>query len=345
MPIQPTTIAPAPQEFVNYLQRALVYGQITEKDFNPSGVGQPGTGPVSFPVFADRSTLENMTRAVQFGQITAAQISNPTTLNAGFGGPAPSDFVDALRGPLVSGQVTSSDFNLFFDSWDAYGDFYLSPTAAGWGGATSPSTSGVAWGYYAANINGFGFPTQIGSYINPTGGGLYQYSDVNPLGSGVSVGTSSWASTGGAGFPYYSDNQGWASSLGRYDSPWFAGAPGLSQGLTNLIWFQAGWLGSAAEGIAPVLTWKAPATGSYGFNGLCVSGNQPANQATVAVVDSLGTVLLPRTILANNTSNTFSFTKKYNAGDIIQFQVGTGSATGNAVGLRTNIQRLSGVVL
>lgn len=114
MPIQPTTVAPAPQEFVNYLQRALVYGQITEKDFNPSGAGQPGTGPVSFPVFADRSTLENMARAVQFGQITPAQISNPTILNASAGGPAPSSFIDALRGPLVSGQVTGSDFGLSF---------------------------------------------------------------------------------------------------------------------------------------------------------------------------------------------------------------------------------------
>ena len=114
MPIQPTTQAPAPQEFVNYLQRALVYGQITEKDFNSSGAGQPGTGRVSFPLFADRVTLENMTRAVQFGQITAAQISNPSTLNASSGGPAPSDFIDRLRGPLVSGQVTGSDFGLVF---------------------------------------------------------------------------------------------------------------------------------------------------------------------------------------------------------------------------------------
>lgn len=114
MPIQPTTVAPAPRDFLNYLQRALVYGQITEKDFNPDGIGQPGTGAVSFPTYADRTTLENMVCAVQFGQITADQISNPSTLNASFGGPAPSDFVDKLRGPLVSGQVTGSDFGLSF---------------------------------------------------------------------------------------------------------------------------------------------------------------------------------------------------------------------------------------
>jgi hypothetical protein len=92
----------------------LVYGQITEKDFLSTSAGQPGTGPVSFPLFADRQTLENMTRAVQFGQITSAQISDPTTLNASAGGPAPLDFVDRLRGPLVSGQVTGSDFGLEF---------------------------------------------------------------------------------------------------------------------------------------------------------------------------------------------------------------------------------------
>lgn len=228
-------------------------------------------------------------------------------------------------------------------SWNAYSNFYLSPTAAGWGGATSPSAAGAAWGYYAANVNGFGFPTGIGSYFTPTAAGsgsqnLYQYSDVAPIGAGTYVGTSGWAATGGAGFPYYGDTFSWGSSLGRYDTPWFGGAPGFSQGLTNLMWFQSGWLGGgASEGIAPVLTWKAPTNGSFIFSGLFVSGDQAANSASVAIVDSLSAVSLSRTVLANNSVQAFSFTNSYNAGDVVQFQVGNNFSGGNAVGLQLDV--------
>jgi len=230
------------------------------------------------------------------------------------------------------------------NSWNAYNDFYLSPTAAGWSGATSPSAAGAAWGYYAANVNGFGLPTQIGAYFTPTGSGsgsqnMYQYSNVAPAGPGTSVGASAWAGTGGAGFPYYADTFSWGSSLGRYDTPWFGGAPGLSQSLSNLMWFQSGWLGGgSSEGIAPVLTWTAPAAGSYTFTGQFVSGDQAANSAAVAIVDSLlGTAPLGRTVLANNSTQSFSFTKSYSAGDIVQFQVGNNFSTGNAVGLQVGI--------
>ena len=228
-------------------------------------------------------------------------------------------------------------------TWNAYNDFYLSPTAAGWSGATSPSAAGAAWGYYAANVNGFGFPTGIGSYFTPTGAGsgsqnAYQYSDVAPIGAGTYVGASGWAGTGGAGFPNYSDTFGWGSSLGRYDTPWFGGAPGLSQGLTNLIWFQSGWLGGGAtEGIAPVLTWTAPTNGTFIFNGLFVSGDQAANSAAVAIVDSLSTSVLSRTVLANNSIQSFSFTNTYNLGDTVQFQVGNNFSGGNAVGLQLEV--------
>jgi hypothetical protein len=228
-------------------------------------------------------------------------------------------------------------------SWNAYNDFYLSPTAAGWGGATSPSAAGAAWGYYAANVNGFGFPTQIGAYFTPTGAGsgsqnMYQYSDVAPIGAGTYVGASGWSNTGGAGFAYYGDTFSWGSSLGSYPTPWFGGAPGLSQSLTNLMWFQSGWLsGGSSEGIAPVLTWTAPATGSYTFTGLFVSGDQSSNSAAVAIVDSLLTTPLSRTVLANNSTQSFSFTKSYTAGDVVQFQVGNDFSSGNAVGLQAVI--------
>lgn len=227
-------------------------------------------------------------------------------------------------------------------NWNAYGDFYLSPTAAGWSGATSPSAAGAAWGYYAANVNGFGLPSQIGSYFTSTSSGsgsqnLYQYSNVAPIGDGPYVGASGWSATGGAGFPYYGDSFSWGSSLGRYETPWFAGAPGLSQGLTNLIWLQSGWLGSQAEGIAPVLTWKAPASGVYTFSGLFVAGNQPSNSASVAIVDSLSGTPLARTVLANDSTQSFSFTKSYSVGDVVQFQVGNDFSSGNVVGLQAAV--------
>ena len=227
--------------------------------------------------------------------------------------------------------------------WNAYNDFYLSPTAAGWGGATSPSLTGAAWGYYAANVNGFGFPTQVGSYFTPQfsvsgSQNLYQYSDVAPIGNGTVLGPVTDFIAGANNLARYRDNQGWGTALARYDAPWFSGAPGLSQGLTNLIYMQSGWLsGGSSEGIAPVLTWKAPATGVYTFSGLFVSGDQAANTASVAIVDSLNAAPLSRTVLANNSIQSFGFTNSYTLGDVVQFQVGNNFTAGNAVGLQLQI--------
>jgi hypothetical protein len=58
----------------------------------------------------------------------------------------------------------------------------------------------------------------------------------------------------------------------------------------------------------------------------------------VAIVDSLlGTAPLARTVLANNSTQSFSFTKSYSAGDVVQFQVGNNFSIGNAVGLQLAI--------
>lgn len=237
-------------------------------------------------------------------------------------------------------------------TWNAATDFYLTPTASGWTGATSPSTAGAAFGYYAANVNGSGYASQIGSFFTPefSGSGsqsLYQYSSMAPIGAGTVVGTPGWANIGsgttdGAGFAYYSDTFGWGTSLGKYDTPWFAGAPGLSQGLTNLIWMQPGWLsGSEVEGIAPVVTWTAPETGYYTLSGQFVSGNQPGNGASVAIVagfnNTQSALELARTVLANNSFQSFDFTRFYEAGTVVQFQAGSSFTTGNSVGLQLNI--------
>ena len=240
---------------------------------------------------------------------------------------------------ILLGSGVPSHASLFpvGTQWNAYNDFYQSPGVAG---TTAPASSalGAAWGYYAANVNGGGFPTGIGSYFRTdgTGGTMYRYSSVSPLGAATLVGSPGYAPTGGAGFAYYADTYGWGSSLGRYATPWFGGAPGNSQGLSNLIWMQSGWLsGGGLEGIAPVLTWTAPQTGVYAFAGQFVAGNQSANSAAIAIVDSLGSSnLLSRTVLGNNATQGFSFTVSYNAGDTVQFQVGNNFSTGNAVGLQ-----------
>lgn len=229
-------------------------------------------------------------------------------------------------------------------SWNAFNDFYLSPTAAGWTGATSPTVSGSAWGYYMGNVNGLGFPTTTGTFL--TASQIYKYSSYDPLGAGGPVySNSGWAATGGQGFPNYTDNVAWGapgnlhSSLGSYPTPWFGGAPGLSQNLSDLIWLQSVWLGGgSSEGISSMVTWKAPTSGEYTFSGLFVSADQSTNSASVAIVDSLlGTAPLGRTVLANNSTQSFGFTKSYSAGDVVQFQVGNNFSTGNAVGLQVAV--------
>ena len=87
-----------------------------------------------------------------------------------------------------------------------------------------------------------------------------------------------------------------------------------------------------------MLTWTAPATKLYDFSGLFVSGNEPTKSAAVAIMDSLGgTAPLSRTVLANNSVQSFSFSKAYNAGDVVQFQVGNNLSSGNVVGLQVSI--------
>lgn len=230
--------------------------------------------------------------------------------------------------------------------WNAYNDFYLSPTASGWSGATSPSSAlGTAWGYYMGNVNGFGLPTQIGAYFTTSGSGsgsqsLYRYSNYSPLGSAAALGQSLWDPTGGAGFARYTDNQGWGSSLGRYDNPWFGGAPAAS----NRMWMQSGWLGGgASEGIASILTWTAAETGTYQINTSWQIGNNgtsggPNNrpEAAIAIVTAAN-ALLARTVVDQGSSYSYSYLASFNAGDTVQFQVGNNFQVGAAVGLSATV--------
>jgi len=257
-------------------------------------------------------------RTLSAGDVVQYQVGTPAVANQG--------------SPLgLAANVTAAN-------WNAYRDFYLAPTASGWTGATTPGLMGGAWGYYDANVNGSGYPAQIGSFFTTDGSGtgsqsLYKFSTNSPLGSATLVGASGWADTGGAGFPYYADTYGWGSSLGRYDTPWFSGAPQA----TNRIWMQAGYLnGPGVEGIAPVLSWTAPASGYYTIDGSWVVANQTGGGASLAIADNAG-LTYDRYAAAMGSTNPFTYTKYYAAGTVIQFQVGSDFKTGAPVGLAADV--------
>lgn len=245
-------------------------------------------------------------------------------------------------------------------SWNAYNDFYFdstnyannSPgTPIPW--PTKPSATGQAWGYYDANINGYGgYPTNIGSYFgaggNTTAGEVLQGMAIyQPLGSGqgqigggVPGSTDGWDATGGTGFARYGDNAGFGSVLGEYGGAWYSGGPGYGTSYAGQggLFLQPGFLGVPfSDGIANVVTWTAPSDGTYTFTGsFLIAGNNPGN--AYAVVDSKGGIELPRAVGVSGTLNSFSFTNTYHAGDVVEFQVGTAGQPAAAVGFNCSIQ-------
>jgi hypothetical protein len=210
-------------------------------------------------------------------------------------------------------------------------------------------------------VNGHGgYPRRIGVYFAPgefnTGTpekNLYAYSpSYQPIGAvNAVIGATAWDSTGGTGFPRYSDTNGWNSSLGRYDEPWFAAAPGYAEGgpqpKENRIWMQAGYLGNTgeegrqpAEGICPVLVWKAPAAGDYNVAGsflIGVNGGADTNGASIAIVDSKERTPMERISAEQGKNYEFNFSERYEAGDVLQFQVGTDCKIGAPAGLNVTI--------
>jgi hypothetical protein len=233
-------------------------------------------------------------------------------------------------------------------NWNAARDFYLSPTAGGWTGATTPSEAGSAWGYYMGNVNGGGsFPTTTGTYL--TSGQIYKYTSHNPADSsdGTVYGNSLWGATGGAGFARYRDTLLWGTSLGFFDTPWFSGAPGNTTEARGGVWMQANSIGNPnAEGIAPVVTWTAPYSGIYDFKGsfqVGINGLDVDNGASIAIVASTGSNPMSKVSATQGMDYPFAFRRTLNQGDVIQFQVGTDFKVGAAVGLNADVTRVGDV--
>ena len=245
---------------------------------------------------------------------------------------------------LAIGGVHSSQAQASVSKWDAHRDFYFDSTstannAPAWAGAKSPSTAGSAWGYYAANANGNGFPAQIGSYFGASS--LYPMANHNPAGGGSPAGTEvdAFDFADGANFARYARQfEGKTFSVGSFERPWFEAAPGYPTG-GNAVWLQAAWLDNpAGEGIATVLTWTAPSAGTFRFSGSFQIGNNGENSAaSTAIVASTDEVLLARSTPAMGSNQAFKFEKTLKKGDTVQFQVGTGGKIGAAVGLNVEV--------
>ncbi|HSY44180.1 MAG TPA: hypothetical protein VK811_09720, partial [Candidatus Acidoferrum sp.] len=247
-------------------------------------------------------------------------------------------------------------------NWNAYNDFYFDSTnyanhspGSAIPFPTSPSDTGLAWGYYDANINGYGgYPTNIGAYFGPgidTGAGqvlqaMAIYQPLGPgqgqIGGGVGTSADAWDATGGSGWARYGDDNGWGTSIGEYGGAWYAGAPGYGTPYASNpgLYLQPGFLGVPfSDGIANVVTWTAPSDGTYTFSGSFLIANSGGN--AYAIVDSAGGVEVARTVGAPGTYNTFSFQKTLKAREIVEFQAGTDGQGAAPVGFNCNIQLVS----
>ncbi len=243
-------------------------------------------------------------------------------------------------------------------AWNAYSDFYFNSThyANNSPGAPipwpiEPTDAGSAWGYYLCNVNGYGFPTQIGSYFAPgnntaAGQVLLALSPYQPLGPGqgqlgsVAGAADAWDATGGSGYARYGDNQGWGTVVGEYGGAWYAGAPGYgtAHASDTGLFLSPSYLGNpSAEGIGNVVSWTAPNTGTYSFSGSILVANNNTG-CSYAIVDSLGGIEIARTTATPGAFIPFSFQKTFAAGDVVEFQFGSNFAPPNAIGFNCSIR-------
>ena len=328
-----------------------VGGEATsDKQFQMGGGGAANTGGAILNNGSGALVFNNAT----FNTPTGGNFAN-TVRELTLGGNHPGDnTIVGVIGDNIAGVNT----------WNARNDFYfdstsytVSPVEFGpWQGATTPAGASLAWGYYAANVNFFdGFPATIGSYFGPGNNtssnqvllAMANYQPLGPgqlqiAGGGVSGSADAYDPYAGAapGFARYASViVGPAVELGVYGSPWFPYAP---QAASGAIWMQPVWLGGTTdegEGIANVLTWTAPAAGTYTFSGsFVIGGTDPsASGASFAIVDSLGNIPLPRAVGNQTSTHFFDFTQELSAGDVLQFQVGSGFAPAAAVGLNVDV--------
>jgi hypothetical protein len=94
-----------------------------------------------------------------------------------------------------------------------------------------------------------------------------------------------------------------------------------------------------------LLVWKAPTAGTFAIAGSFLigrNGDPTTNGASIAIVDSTGRELMGRQSVAQGKSYEFRYSEKYEAGDVVQFQVGTDFKIGAPVGLDVTITPTEG---
>lgn len=239
-------------------------------------------------------------------------------------------------------------------SWNAFDDFWVNvPATGGYNQTTWVANAGTvafdtgltspnAWGYAGGNFNGVGAPASVGTYVS--GGNFYPLTSGNTYaGPGVSYDLGS-----GNFWIGYNDQYGTVglpnaqTQIGKYTQEWFGGSPNYANnpGGTNnkFLWLQPTGLSGSTDGLGALLTWTAPSNGTFTISGSYVNGNY-GQSTNFAIVDSLNNTLLAKqTLSAGSTVNTFSFTRSYSAGDVIQFQAGTpAAAQGSPLGLAVMI--------
>ncbi len=247
-------------------------------------------------------------------------------------------------------------------SWSAFNDFYINVPATGGAGNFRQSdwvnlagqipfdtglTTPNAWSYAGGNFNGgAGIPSAVGTYHSASSGLLYSLTS-----GGTYAGPGASFLLGGQDFWIgYNDNYGAAglpnalTQIGKYTKEWFSGSPNFANnanGVNNkYLWVQSTGLSPSTDGLGAIVSWTAPSAGTYTFSGSYVNGNYSGGLSTsFAIVDSSNNTLLARqTLPASSTVSTFSFSQTYNAGDVVQFQVGTSAAAqGSPLGLEVNI--------
>lgn len=243
-------------------------------------------------------------------------------------------------------------------SWSAFNDFYVNVPATGGAGDFPQSawqfyagqfpymtglTTPNAWSYAGGNFNGGPYPSSVGTYVS--GGGLLSLTS-----GGTYAGPGASYLLGGTDFLIgYNDQYGIAglpnaqTLIGKYTKEWFTGSPNFANnanGVNNkYLWLQGTGLSSSSDGLGAVLTWTAPTAGTYTFSGSYVNGNYGQSSTSFAIVDnSNATLLAKQTLPASSAVSTFNFSKTYNQGDVVQFQVGTpAGGQGNPLGLEVNI--------
>ena len=138
--------------------------------------------------------------------------------------------------------------------------------------------------------------------------------------------------------------------IGKYNYVWDATVPGWTGATgpnSTYLWVRPQFHGDTnVDNSASMLEWTAPHSGTFNFTASFLPGDYTSIGGTTvsyAVVDSSGTVRVPRQIVAQGSAvQTFNFSASLTNGQIVQFQVGAPTAAASPVGVSVLVSGFSG---